>query len=145
MIERRLIRVLTVDSKTFHFHDKAAQRGTVVDLFRAFEDELNRKLAADKRLKNKNLKVRVVFIPVARDELLPGLVAGKGDIAVANLTITPERRKLVDFSAPIFSHVNEVVVTGRPRRTSGASMTSPARPCSCASLRAITKASWRST
>ena len=31
MIERRVIRVLTVNSKTFYFHDKGTQRGTVVD------------------------------------------------------------------------------------------------------------------
>ena len=99
MIERRVIRVLTVNSKTFYFVDKGVQRGTVVDFFRLFEDELNKKLAAEKKLKNKNLKVRVVFIPVRRDQLLPALAAGKGDIAAANLTITPERQKLVDFTA----------------------------------------------
>jgi membrane-bound lytic murein transglycosylase MltF len=75
MIERRLIRVLTVNSKTFYFHDKGAQRGTVVDFFRVFEEGLNKKLAAEKKLKDKNLKVRVVFIPMRRDQLLPGLAA----------------------------------------------------------------------
>ena len=89
MIERGLIRVLTVNSKTFYFHDKGTQRGTVVDFFRLFEQELNKQLAAEKKLKQKNLKVRVVFIPVGRDQLLPALGAGKGDIAAANLTITP--------------------------------------------------------
>ena len=63
MIERRVIRVLTVNSKTFYFLDKGMLRGTVVEFFRLFEDELNKKLAAEKKLKNKNLKVRVVFIP----------------------------------------------------------------------------------
>jgi hypothetical protein len=48
MIERRVIRVLTVNSKTFYFHDKGTQRGTVVDSFRLFEDELNKKLSAEK-------------------------------------------------------------------------------------------------
>ena len=112
MIERRVIRVLTVNSKTFYFVDKGVQRGIAVDYFRLFEDELNKKLAADKKLKNKNLKVRVVFIPVRRDQLLPALAAGKGDIAAANLTITPERQKLVDFSAAGLSNVSEVVVSG---------------------------------
>ena len=112
MIERRVIRVLTVNSKTIYFLDKGVQRGTVVDSVRLFEEELNKKLAAEKKLKNKNLKVRVVFIPVRRDQLLPGLVAGKGDIAAANLTITPERQKLVDFTAAGLSNVSEVVVSG---------------------------------
>ena len=112
MIERRVIRVLTVNSKTFYFHDKGTQRGTVVDFFKLFEDEFNKKLAAEKKLKNKNLKVRVVFIPLRRDQLLPGLAAGKGDIAAANLTITPERQKLVDFTVAGLSNVSEVAVTG---------------------------------
>jgi membrane-bound lytic murein transglycosylase MltF len=112
MIERRVIRVLTVNSKTFYFHDKGTQRGTVVDLFRLFEDELNKKLAAEKKLKGKNLKVRVAFIPLRRDQLLPALAAGKGDVAAANLTITPERQKLVDFTVPGMANVSEVVVAG---------------------------------
>jgi membrane-bound lytic murein transglycosylase MltF len=112
MIERRVIRVLTVNSKTFYFHDKGTLRGTVVDFFKVFEDGLNKKLAAENKLKNKNLKVRVVFIPLPRDQLLPGLVAGKGDIAAANLTITPERQKLVDFTIAGLSNVSEVAVTG---------------------------------
>ena len=98
MIQRRLIRVLTVNSKTFYFVDKGVQRGIVADFFQVFETELNKKLAAEKQLKQKHLKVRVVFIPVRRDQLLPALAAGKGDIAAANLTITPERQQLVDFS-----------------------------------------------
>jgi membrane-bound lytic murein transglycosylase MltF len=113
MIDRRTIRVLTTHSKTFFFSDKGVHRGIVVDHFRLFEEDLNKKLAAEGRLKkNKNLKVRVVFIPVRRDQLLTGLVAGKGDIAAANLTITPERQKLVGFSAAGLSNVSEVVVTG---------------------------------
>ena len=76
------------------------------------KNELNKKLAAEKKLKDKNLKVRVVFIPLRRDQLLPALVAGKGDIAAANLTITPERQKLVDFTVAGMSNVSEVAVTG---------------------------------
>ncbi|MBP1774253.1 MAG: transglycosylase protein, partial [candidate division NC10 bacterium] len=112
MIQRRLIRVLTVNSKTFYFVDKGVQRGIVVDAFRVFEEELNKKLAAKKQLKQKHLKVRVVFLPVRRDQLLPALAAGKGDIAAANLTITPERQALVDFTVPAMSDVSEVVVAG---------------------------------
>jgi membrane-bound lytic murein transglycosylase MltF len=112
MIERRIIRVLTVHSKTFYFHDKGTQRGTVVDFFRLFEDELNKKLAAAKKLKHKHLKVQVVFIPVRRDQLLPALAAGKGDITAANLTITLARQKLVDFTVAGMSNVSEVAVTG---------------------------------
>jgi len=112
MIARRYIRILTVNSKTFYFADKGVLRGVVVDAGRLLEDDLNRKLGKNKSRANKNLKVRVVFIPVERDQLLPALIAGKGDIAAANLTITPERQKVVDFSTAGLSNVSEVAVTG---------------------------------
>jgi membrane-bound lytic murein transglycosylase MltF len=63
-------------------------------------------------LKTKNLKFHVVFIPVTRDELIPSLLNGLGDIAVANLTITTQRQKQVDFSDPFLTGVKELLVTG---------------------------------
>lgn len=112
MIKRRNIRILTTYSKTLYFLDKGNQRGVTCDGFRMFEQDLNKKLAKEKKLKNKNLKVRVIFIPVARNELLSALAEGKGDIAASNLTITAERQKLVDFSAPAYSDVKELLVSG---------------------------------
>jgi membrane-bound lytic murein transglycosylase MltF len=112
MIDRQVIRVLTVYSKTFYFVDRGVQRGTTYDFFRVFEEDLNKQLAKDKKLKHKALKVRVVFIPVARNELLPALAAGKGDIAASNLTVTEDRKHLVDFTAPVYRNVSEVVVSG---------------------------------
>jgi membrane-bound lytic murein transglycosylase MltF len=112
MIERRAIRVLTVNSKTIYFVDKGVQRGIAAEAVRLFEEELNKKLAAEKKLKHKHLKVHVAFIPVRRDQLLPGLTAGKGDIAAGFLTITPEQQKLVDFTGAGLGNVSEVVVSG---------------------------------
>jgi membrane-bound lytic murein transglycosylase MltF len=113
MIERRIVRVLTVYNKSFYFIDKGVQLGATHDMFRVFEEDLNKKLAKDKTKNQKHpQKVNVFFIPVARDELLTALVAGKGDIAAANLTVTEERQKLVDFSSPMYPNVSEVVVSG---------------------------------
>jgi membrane-bound lytic murein transglycosylase MltF len=112
MIERRTIRVLTTFSKTFYFIDRGTQRGATYDAFRLFEEDLNKKLAKQKKLKQKHLKVSVMFIPVGRDELLPALAAGKGDITAANLTVTENRRQLVDFSKPVYADVSEVVISG---------------------------------
>jgi membrane-bound lytic murein transglycosylase MltF len=81
-------------------------------MLRLFEEDLNKILVKDKTLKQKHLKVQVVFIPVTRGELLPALAAGKGDIAASNLTVTEERQKLVDFSSPVYPNVSEVVVSG---------------------------------
>jgi membrane-bound lytic murein transglycosylase MltF len=115
MIKRRAIRVLVPYSRTHYFIDKGVQRGLAYEMGKKFEDDLNLKL------KTGNLRVHVVFIPVSRDQLLPDLVAGKGDVAAASLTITPEREKLVDFGTPTFKDVSEIVVTG-PRSPAIASV-----------------------
>lgn len=112
MKKRRIIRVLTIYSKTFYFTDRGTQRGATYDWFTAFEQELNKKMAPSKSKAKKHLKVHLVFVPVSRDELLPALIAGKGDIAAANLTITPERQALVDFSVPAYTNVSEVILSG---------------------------------
>jgi membrane-bound lytic murein transglycosylase MltF len=106
MVKYREIRVLVVNSKTYFFLDKGQQRGITHDFLKEFEKFVNKKIEA------KTLKTHIVFIPVARDELIPGLLKGYGDIAAANLTITPERQKSVAFSDPLLSGIKEVVVTG---------------------------------
>ena len=58
------------------------------------------------------LDVHVVLLPMGQDRLLPQLRAGKLDFVVAQLTVTPERQKLVDFSIPTRTGVDEVLVTG---------------------------------
>jgi membrane-bound lytic murein transglycosylase MltF len=112
MIKRGFIRVLTVYSKTFYSVDKGVQRGAAFDAARLFVDDLNKKLAKQKKLKHKHLKMRVMFIPVGRGELLQALADGKGDIAMAGLGVTEERKKLVDFSTPMLSDVSVLVVSG---------------------------------
>jgi membrane-bound lytic murein transglycosylase MltF len=112
MIDRGFIRVLTVYSKTFYFVDKGVQMGAVPDVFRVFEEELNRKLASEGRLKGRHLKVRVVFIPMTRGDIWDSLAAGKGDVAASSLGVSQERRKQVDFSVPMISDVRVVIVSG---------------------------------
>jgi len=106
MLERRQIRILVVTSRTFYFVDKGTQLGISYDLGQALEKEVNAKRG------RRALGVDVVYVPVRPDELIPALIHGKGDIASANLTITPERQKWVDFSAPLWSDVSEIIVTG---------------------------------
>ena len=106
MAERREIRALVVYSQTFYFLDQGRQRGATYELLKQFEKFVNQKL------KTKTLKFKVLFIPVTRDQLIPWLVEGRGDIAAANLTITPLRQKQVDFSDPLNRDVKELLVTG---------------------------------
>ncbi|HTT13306.1 MAG TPA: transporter substrate-binding domain-containing protein [Burkholderiaceae bacterium] len=112
MVERRIVRVLVVPSKTFYFNDKGRQRGATYDTFQLVEKELENQLKREKKATRKHLKVQFFFIPVGRDEIFSALVAGKGDIAAANLSITPRRQELVDFSTPHTTNVSELVLTG---------------------------------
>jgi ABC-type amino acid transport substrate-binding protein len=106
MIKRRVIRVLVPYSKTYYFVDRAVQRGLSYEVTRLLEADLN------KKLKTGNVRFHVVCIPVSRGEMVPGLLEGKGDIAMGNLTITAERQKQVDFTYPTGRNVTEILVTG---------------------------------
>ena len=106
MIERRFVRVLTVASPVLYFVDQGRQRGAVYEMGRRFEKHLN------STLKKRNIRLHVVILPVGRDELIPRLITGQGDLAIALLTMTPEREALVDFSIPVVEGVSEVLVTG---------------------------------
>ncbi len=106
MVAHREIRALVPYSKTFYYLDGPRRQGISYDMLVQFEDFINRKLGKGMPLLN------IVFIPVPRDELISGLAEGFGDLAVGNLTITPERQKYVDFSDPFLDEVSEIVVAG---------------------------------
>jgi membrane-bound lytic murein transglycosylase MltF len=103
MRERRMVRVLTAYSKTLYFVDSGAPRGTAYDQGKLLEEHLNKGLKPSQA-------IRVQFIPLSRDELLPALLEGKGDIVMANLTVTRERSAIVDFADPWIDDVEEIVV-----------------------------------
>ncbi len=106
MVIRNQIRVLVPFSKTFYFLDGGRQRGLTYDLMKVFAKQIN------EDLKRNIVQVQFVFIPVNRDELIPNLLNGVGDIAAGGLTITPERKDLIDFSEPVLTNVREIIVTG---------------------------------
>jgi membrane-bound lytic murein transglycosylase MltF len=105
MVERRMIRVLTTYSRTLYFIDRGQPRGTAYDQGKLLEDELNKKFGTGL------LKLAVQFVPLSRNELLPALLEGKGDIVMADLTVTPERARTIEFLAPWIAGVDEIVVT----------------------------------
>jgi membrane-bound lytic murein transglycosylase MltF len=106
MIERRVIRVLTVQNPILYFVDQGREVGITYEAIKAFEKQLNQTLG------KKVVTVHVIAIPVARDELSPRLLAGQGDIAAAQLAVTPERQQQVDFGNPFMTGVREMLVTG---------------------------------
>ena len=111
MVKRRAIRVLVTYNKTNYFLDGARERGLTYEAMQQYEKLLNKELAKQGK-KKKHLTVHMILIPVARDKLFSYLVQGKGDIAAANLTVTKQRLKQVDFCAPFSSGIKELVVTG---------------------------------
>jgi len=111
--EQRFLRILTVHNPLFFNFDGARQWGIVAELAKLYEDHLADEIG---RVRSPT----VVVIPVSRDELIPGLIGGRGDLVMGNLTITPERQKLVDFSPPLHPNVDELVITG-PTATNVAS------------------------
>jgi membrane-bound lytic murein transglycosylase MltF len=109
MLERRLIRIDVPRSRTLYYVDKGRERGLSVELARDFERWVNKTYA--KQLGKRPLTVYV--IPSTRDKLLTHLNEGLTDIAIGNLSVTDERKKVVDFVAPDPKSVNiEILVTG---------------------------------
>jgi membrane-bound lytic murein transglycosylase MltF len=108
MLEKRLIRVLVIPSKIMYHVDKGKKSGVVYDMMREFEKSINMHYPP----KLKHLKKHITFIPVSREELIPALIEGRGDIAVADLAITSKKKQKIDFSDPFYHNVNEIIITG---------------------------------
>ena len=108
MLERRVVRVLVVPTQTHYFINNGRAQGIAAEMVRAFEKQLNKRHKPDQR----HLRTQVLFVPTTRDDLIPALEEGRGDLAVAALTITPGRQARADFSEPYLRDVSEIVVTG---------------------------------
>jgi membrane-bound lytic murein transglycosylase MltF len=106
MIERRVIRVLVPYGGYQFYYEDGQPKGAVYELVQRFETYINEQL--DRR----NIKVYVVVIPVSRDELLPALLKGHADFVAADLTPTEARSNEFNFSRPLLTGINEVIVTG---------------------------------
>ena len=106
MVEKREIRVLVTYSRTNFFLDEGTQRGITAEALREFEKALNNELELRRR------PLHIATIPVLHDQLIPFLEEGRGDIAIATLSITPERAQRVPFSTPTVKGIKELVVTG---------------------------------
>ena len=79
MEERRVVRVLTVYGTGRYYLENGQEMGLIAEFMSMFEDFLN------ERMGRKHMRVYVVVIPVARDQLIPALLAGRGDIIAAGL------------------------------------------------------------
>ena len=105
--KRGYIRVLVPYSKTFFFYEGARPMGLAYEFMESFARELRKRPGG-----GKPFHLTVIYLPTARDRLIPGIVEGLGDIAIAGLTATPERKAEVDFATHASLPVAEVLVTG---------------------------------
>lgn len=58
-----------------------------------YEIDVAKQLAED-------MKVKAEFVPTAWDGIIPALLAGKFDVVIGGMTITPERNLTVNFTQP---------------------------------------------
>ena len=105
IIPRKLIRVLINFSRTNFFFHKGHPQGFEYELLKAYEKFLN------KSIKQRHKKVRMVFVPVPFHGIIDDLAAGRGDIAIAGLTITSARAQKANFTLPYISSVDEVAIS----------------------------------
>lgn len=103
--ERRVLRVVVPYSRTFFYNDNGQTRGISADLLAELERYINKKFKTGRK------PISIIAIPVSREQLLPAVASGIGDIAVGNLTITDERLADVDFVPFSGINVNEIVVS----------------------------------
>lgn len=106
ILENRHIRALVVYNKIQYFLDGPTQRGLSHDALEQFREFINSRFDLGAR------GFQVVYIPVTRDRLIPALLEGIGDVAVANLTITEDRLEQVEFTDPVATGIREIVVSG---------------------------------
>jgi membrane-bound lytic murein transglycosylase MltF len=106
MIARRKIRALVPYSYLYYHINGKERGGLAFDALNIFERTLNQQLGFNPP------KVRILFIPVNRNQVIPLLRDGYADVAYAGMTITEERKKSVDFSYPTISGLKEIIVGG---------------------------------
>ncbi len=106
MIARRRIRALVPYTHLYYTIDLNKRSGIAFEALNLFENSLNEQLHL------KPHQVRIIFLPVNRAQVIPLLQEGYADLAFAGMTITDERKKLVDFSIPSISGLKEIIVAG---------------------------------
>lgn len=101
IVERGYIRVLVARSGTHFFPHEGGYAGRTVDAAVALAQWLRA---------SRGRTVQPVFIETHEPDLIPHLLAGKGDVA-ANLLLTFAREDQVAFAPPIRTGIRELVVT----------------------------------
>ncbi|HTW28274.1 MAG TPA: transporter substrate-binding domain-containing protein [Acetobacteraceae bacterium] len=105
LLKRRVIRMLVPYGRTLFFQDRGTLYGVTVNAAQLLESWLNVTFKTGRR------PLVVALLPTSRDHLLDELLAGRGDVAAGDISITPERAVRVAFTTPLLRDVREIVVT----------------------------------
>jgi membrane-bound lytic murein transglycosylase MltF len=103
----KTVRVLVSYNKTNFFEVGGQIKGFEAELMRQYEKYLR------KSAPQKGAKINVTFVALPFVDLIPALIDGRGDIAAAGLTITPERQERVDFTDPYIGNIDEIIVAAQ--------------------------------
>jgi membrane-bound lytic murein transglycosylase MltF len=101
VVERGYLRILVSPSRTYFETVDGRHRGRAVDAGVALAGALSEKTGKS---------VQPVFVETPEDQLIPSLLAGKGDVA-ANVLLNITRDEQVAFASPIRKNIRELVVT----------------------------------
>jgi len=104
--KRRYLRVLVAPNKLGFYFNGSQMQGAMYDTVREFETFLNKKLNLG------NLTISAVFLPVARDRLLPMLAEGRGDLIATLIGVSEARQQTVDFSQPFYDEAKGIIIGG---------------------------------
>ncbi|MGB5685933.1 MAG: lytic transglycosylase F [Candidatus Electrothrix sp.] len=106
MLKRGQLRVLLPFSRTFFFQANDQEWGLSSEILNRYEQFLNDKVVLGDK------KIEIIFLPTPKERLVEDLLAGKGDIAVADLLLPPEQEERVTFISPVAAENQEILVTG---------------------------------
>lgn len=79
----------------FEYRDPSGQ-------LKGFDVDIGNALCAE-------LKVKCIFLPQDFDGLIPAIKAGKIDIIISSLSMTPERARVIDFTKPYYISPSQFV------------------------------------
>ncbi|MCI5208119.1 MAG: hypothetical protein D3910_04880 [Candidatus Electrothrix sp. ATG2] len=106
MLKRGQLRVLIPFSRTFFFQANGQELGLNAEILKFYEQFLNEQVVLGEK------KMELVFLPTPQEHLVHDLLAGKGDIAVADMQLGPEEKKSVTFVSPVAAEIREILITG---------------------------------
>ena len=101
VIARGYVRILVAPSRTYFQTVDGVHRGLAVNAGVALAQKLSEDAKKD---------IAAVFIETPEDQLVPALLAGKGDVA-ANVLLNITRDEQVAFAPPIKTDIRELIVT----------------------------------